>query len=211
VIDDTREHFEADTKDHGLTILFDNGLYRHLRLAKPGTRIAQFDIVTWPGFLAFTGDMGDYVFARLDDMLEFFRGHAPNHSYWAEKCVAADKDSGIRAYDPAQARAAIEETVAEFLNDAWDLREDARSILQRDVEDHVLSCLDEGSTPPMKRFTDLSRRAQAGPRSRALGSGTSRATPTASNGRAGRSRGPSRSTTRPRRQRRPRRARRRSG
>lgn len=87
------ERFVSDTERHDLTVVLDNGLYRHLRLRKPGTFIYGFDIVTWPGHLAISGDMGCAVFSRLDDMFEFFRGKPNgelriNTGYWEEKCVA---------------------------------------------------------------------------------------------------------------------------
>lgn len=76
-------------KDHVLTVLRDDGLYRHLRVGKPGTRIYQFDLVTWPGFLYVGGDIEDYVFSRVADMFDFFGGSAEiNRPYWAEKLQA---------------------------------------------------------------------------------------------------------------------------
>lgn len=94
------ERFRKDTAEHQLQVIKNDGLHRHLRFRKPGTSCYGFDIVTWPGFLAITGDMGAAMFTRLHDMLEFFRsdqrtGDAPdalriNSGYWAEKCVAND-------------------------------------------------------------------------------------------------------------------------
>jgi hypothetical protein len=45
-----------------------------------------FDVVTWPGHLSISGDMGCFVFTRVDDMFTFFRGHedAPNLGYSAK-------------------------------------------------------------------------------------------------------------------------------
>ena len=91
-----REHFTQQTAQHQLTVLHDEGLYRHLRMARPGTRAYSWDVVTWPGHLSITGDIGDgFVFTRLADMLDFFRplGAAPgdtgplriNPGYWHEK------------------------------------------------------------------------------------------------------------------------------
>lgn len=104
------EHqFPADIVGHTMTVLRDEGLYRHLRFARPGTSNMSFDIVTWPGHLAYTGDMGDYVFARLPDMFQFFREPAPNYGYWAEKVLAQDKVSGVRQYSPELAREFVQE------------------------------------------------------------------------------------------------------
>lgn len=97
--EDVHERFVDDTSDHKLTVLRDDGLYRHLRFQKPGTSIYRFDIVTWPGYLAFVGDAGDFVFARTADMLEFFvpEGREStagiNPQYWSEKLVAPRPDA----------------------------------------------------------------------------------------------------------------------
>ena len=81
-----RAHFAEFSKNHELTILHDDGLYRHLRIAEPGTGIYSWNIITWPGHLATSGDVADgYQFARLPDMFEFFRGRDINPQYWAEK------------------------------------------------------------------------------------------------------------------------------
>lgn len=85
--------FLSEVTDHELTVLHDDYLYRHLRFAKPGTRIWSFDLITWPNYLTIVGDIGDgNVFSRTPDMLQFFDigqpdGHI-NPSYWAEKRVA---------------------------------------------------------------------------------------------------------------------------
>lgn len=96
------QRFASDTADHRMEIVLDQGVHRHLRFRRPGTSCYGFDIVTWPGYLAISGDMGSAMFLRLHDMFEFFRPTssaqdrlAPgelyvNLSYWAEKCQAND-------------------------------------------------------------------------------------------------------------------------
>jgi hypothetical protein len=83
---------EAATREfaeHELTVVREDGVYRHLRCQKPSTYSYGFDIVTWPGHLTICGDIGDYTFARLDDMFQFFREGANhwriNPGYWGEK------------------------------------------------------------------------------------------------------------------------------
>lgn len=76
-----------DMAGHQISIIRDDGVYRHIRFATPGTSFWRFDLVTWPGHLVITGDVQDFHFARLDDMFEFFRkpvGYI-NPGYWAEK------------------------------------------------------------------------------------------------------------------------------
>ncbi|HHA2418632.1 TPA: hypothetical protein ACOEBG_000874 [Stenotrophomonas maltophilia] len=97
---DVLPRFLADTATHELRIVVDDGVYRHLQFRRPGTYCYGFDIVTWPGHLAISGDMGTAVFNRLHDMFEFFRAKPAEHEkagglfvndgYWAEKCVAND-------------------------------------------------------------------------------------------------------------------------
>jgi hypothetical protein len=85
---DAGERFRNDTAKHELTILHDDGLYRHLRFRQPapGMNWYWFDLITWPGCLTIRGDLGDsYTFARLPDMFEFFRGKRINPHYWSEK------------------------------------------------------------------------------------------------------------------------------
>lgn len=111
--------FLKDVAAHRMAVLHDQAESRHLQFRRPGTYCMGFDIVTWPGYLAYTGDMGCYVFTRLRDMFEFFRtdrAYAEKHgsgrklhinlAYWAEKCVAQDRD-GIRVYSPEAFMAAV--------------------------------------------------------------------------------------------------------
>ena len=76
--------FNHSTEKHEMTILHDDGLYRHLHFADPANSIYWFDLITWPGSLTIKGDMGTWTFSRLTDMFEFFTGYI-NTSYWAEK------------------------------------------------------------------------------------------------------------------------------
>ncbi|MFY3739344.1 hypothetical protein ACOS9E_25265, partial [Escherichia coli] len=55
---DTSTRFLLDTAFHRLEIIRDDGFYRHLRMKQPGTSCYYFDIITWPGYLTVTGDMG---------------------------------------------------------------------------------------------------------------------------------------------------------
>lgn len=98
------ENFLNQVKKHELKILRDEGLYRHIRLAEPKTVNAYFDIITWPGHLCFTGDMGTYVFKRLEDMFLFFRTEVNtfpkiNPGYWEQKLQAVDIHVGYKKFD----------------------------------------------------------------------------------------------------------------
>lgn len=137
--------FLADVAQHQITIVHDDpaAALRVIRFARPGSSIMAFTLTTWPGYLAFSGDMGTYVFARLRDMFEFFRPPVPkdgaaraleiNPGYWSEKVEAACRD-GVKEFSfdvfrrrvgewlddrdaSAETRAAVDEALAGDLSD----------------------------------------------------------------------------------------------
>lgn len=102
--------FLKDVADHEMIIIRDDGLHRHIRFKQSGTYCMHFDLITWPGYLCYTGDMGTFVFQRLRDMFEFFRTDrehlrlrdgrtlAINPSYWGEKLEAVDRSGDCGSY-----------------------------------------------------------------------------------------------------------------
>lgn len=131
----TEESFLKDVKDHKLSIIKDDGLYRHLKFRKPDTGIMGFDLVTWPGTLCYTGDMGTYVFSRIPDMFAFFRFATDqlriDRGYWAEKCLAHTNGDSVIEYS----KEIFDKVIKEYLDD-----EAVTDILRSEVEDLVLSC-----------------------------------------------------------------------
>ncbi len=85
--DNVAKRFAADIAEHQMTVKHDDGLYRHLHFRRPSNGFYWFDLVTWPGSLAIRGDFNGYMFTRLADMFEFFRGDggSVNPHYWSEK------------------------------------------------------------------------------------------------------------------------------
>jgi hypothetical protein len=92
----SEEKFLKDVANHELIVLRDEGVNRHIRLKKSGFNSYWFDLITWNGNLCIDGDMGTYVFSRIEDMFEFFRTDRKyadmkgkkviiNPGYWAEK------------------------------------------------------------------------------------------------------------------------------
>lgn len=123
-----QEQFEKSVSDHRVTIVKDDGIHRHLRCGRVGTLVESFEIITWPGYLAIVGDMGDYVFRRLPDMFEFFRGKPSiNLAYWAEKVIAVDKHSGIKKHNAEKARSYVLEKLDVIGEASEDEREDILS------------------------------------------------------------------------------------
>lgn len=140
------ERFKRDIAQHEMHVIRDEGLHRHLRFKKPGTYAMHFDLITWPGYLCYTGDMGTYVFRRLDDMFQFFRKE-PNRpefridlSYWAEKLEATDKGQGVQEFCPQKFERAVKTDVISWIRDNRDRTTRAeRRELWDDVMDSVIN------------------------------------------------------------------------
>jgi len=92
------ERFTRETEHHKLEVLHDDGLYRHLKFKQPGNSAYWFDLITVPGALIFQGDGDSYVFRRIQDMFEFFRGPVGriNPVYWSEKLT--DGRARVKVY-----------------------------------------------------------------------------------------------------------------
>lgn len=133
----TEEMFLKDVATHQMTVVLDNGIHRHIRFRRPGTYCMGFDIMAWPGYLCIAGDMGDYLFARLPDMFEFFRGKADgpleiSPRYWAEKT----RNNKTTEYSP--------ETFIASINSYLDGLETVSDELREAVNDEVLSRAHDG-------------------------------------------------------------------
>lgn len=103
-----KQEFLQAVSRHELTIEQDTGVFRSLLFRAPDSGICSFRINTWPGHLAFTGDMGDLIFERLHDMFAFFRGDRINPYYWSEKIQAGE----YRKFDPLAWPGLIDELIA---------------------------------------------------------------------------------------------------
>lgn len=132
---------------HELRILLDNGVYRHLRFAKPGDSNQYFDLITYPGGLLYRGDMGTFVFERLTDMFNFFRGkdddYSINPSYWAEKVQAqCTQGKGIMGYSSKRCAERVKEYAEAFVLDN-ELNEDEKAEFLEHVKDQILYAIDD--------------------------------------------------------------------
>lgn len=116
----TLETFLDKVKDHQLTINLDQGLYKDLTIKKPNCIDAHYHITTRPGYLFFTGDMGSFVFSRIDDMFSFFRSedYSINPTYWSEKVQAESVfGDGVKSYDPEKVRSDLQSELETFIDD----------------------------------------------------------------------------------------------
>lgn len=123
---DTLRRFNNDVAEHEMTVLHDDGLYRHLQFRKPGTSMYWFDLHTAPGILTVRGDMGTYVFARTEDMFDFFSHDVyVNAGYWGEK-LQSISTRGYRELD--------EDKFTRFvLEDFWERRTEYEPEVAREI------------------------------------------------------------------------------
>jgi hypothetical protein len=139
----TAEKFIEDVKNHGIVVLEDHEMYRHLVLTR-GSSVYRYEIITWPGYLCICGDMGTFVFSRIPDMFQFFRLTSKeskiNRQYWHEKLDAVDRVDGSKKYDPDKFKSVIKEYFDEW---AEDHAEDADSVWKA-IEEDVLPSADDG-------------------------------------------------------------------
>lgn len=151
----TEEQFLKSVAEHQMTVLRDDGLNRHVRFRRPVTISMGFDLITWPGRLCIDGDMGTYVFSRIEDMFEFFRtdrkqtNHGQmvfiNLGYWAEKVLAMDKNGQIKEYVEEVAR----KRLIEALKEHGGTKEE-----RRDIYDGVVRMFDEGEQAAHAALSD---------------------------------------------------------
>lgn len=135
------ERFQETIGEHQLTIIHDDGLHRHLRCARPQCGDRHFFITTWPGYLCISGDMGCYVFQRIEDMFGFFRNEelGINPGYWAEKLQAGPyvaPDEITREWVPSKFEAKIKDWFEQATED-WS--DENKAGAWEDVESEVLS------------------------------------------------------------------------
>lgn len=154
----TEAQFFQDAGSHVMTALRDDGVYRHLRFRKapPAGSEYWFDLITYPGELVITGDMGTYVFRRLTDMFEFFRTdqkHAEqrgrklgiNVGYWAEK-LQANPNKGVKEFDEKRFNSVIRERLVNWMRDKRDsTTKEERNDLWDAVHDEVLGVSDDSN------------------------------------------------------------------
>lgn len=152
----TPQTFLKDVETHVPTLLLDHGVYRHIRFRKPSDSWnLWFEIITWPGALVISGDMGTWTFARLadttarpaiQDMFRFFRCGLSggdlriNESYWAEKIQSESRFGGPHwKFSPSTFKANVLSSL-----DGYGLDEDERKRVTGELEE-VFSVEDEST------------------------------------------------------------------
>lgn len=181
----SKEHFLRDVADHEMIVLRDDGVHRHIRFKRPGTSCYHFDLVTWPGYLCYTGDMGTFVFRRLEDMFKFFRTDrlnqsemgrelAINLSYWSEKLEAVDARGAnstgkAKEFDSVKFTRVINEYRVNWIRrgkEEGTLDKGQRRELWEQVQQDVLDRIDDGEHYAQAGAYEFSFRKEAYDRSR---------------------------------------------
>jgi hypothetical protein len=148
------EIFLKDIATHQMEILNDTGVHRCLKFSRiDGSCDMHFYLATWPGHLAISGDMGTFVFNRLEDMFNFFRCKKEGElsidsSYYAEKCEAEDtRTGGIRQFCSDQLKDAVQDRFDDHFEDpgsdeakkCWEALEDEVLCAENSYDAHERS------------------------------------------------------------------------
>jgi len=157
--EEIKKRFKEETLTHKMEVKMDNGVYRHL-IFSDGSNIMRFELVTFPDYLCYVGDMGSFTFSRIEDMFEFFRGDSINPGYWSEKLEAVGRRCGYEKYSIEKIK---EEMMIHF--DSWKfersqekvdtLEELEDGILNRETEEEALRAVHEYESPAGHTFEDF--------------------------------------------------------
>lgn len=95
-------------RDHVIEVKHMDGLYRRWRCGKPQSSTYYFDVITWPGWIAVTGDVGELMVSRVSDMLPWVRRSIGSISYFAEKVPNAIE---TKEYSPDKAEKLLQDEI----------------------------------------------------------------------------------------------------
>lgn len=130
---------------HQMTVLKDDGLYRHLRFQHPQHNITDaFELITIPDRLMLDGDHGTVVFSRLPDMFQFFRSETLEQlpvDYWSEKIIAHWPYINILTYDQRLAEDNIQKDFDDWVA-AHPLSAVDADIAQQELDNILYDCHD---------------------------------------------------------------------
>lgn len=151
---DVLNRFLINTANHTMKVHRDDGIYRHLEFSRNGSNSYRFDLVTWPGYLCVTGDMGTWTFSRITDMFDFFtashfgrqESFLINPGYWSEKFEAGAgrgrRESPCFEFDAQAFDRGLQQWLDAYLEECDD-DDDAKEV--RDAIDEL-----KGNTSPQR-------------------------------------------------------------
>lgn len=117
--------------NHSIQTIHEDGIFRHYKCSTNGSLIFHFNVTTFPGRLVVTGDIGDLIAERCEDMFQWTPGALGSIDYFEEKIVAPRIN---RSWDADVTRAWIEEARVDF--------DDDDGISEK--LDAVARCIDDG-------------------------------------------------------------------
>ena len=134
----SKEHFENSVKNHELKILHDSGLYRYLIIANPQNNNMYYEVVTYPGHLVISGDMGSCTFSIIPDMFDFFRTEnlSINLGYWNEKAVSKSIFGENLEYDNEAFSRLLERWLEEWVEEESPSKEEKEEV-KEEIKDAV--------------------------------------------------------------------------
>lgn len=140
--------FLQDVEHHGLEVVLDQGVNRHLRFDSADVNATSFEIATWQNHLSITGDNGNYLFAAKKDMFTFFRrsegGINFNPSYCSEKLLSIDRNIEFRHFDPSKF---IDQVTLQFIiwsDENKDLAEPTVKTVWDEIQAKVIAAVARG-------------------------------------------------------------------
>lgn len=150
----TEEQFLKHVADHVMTVIRDDGLFRHVRFSNPKSSNMFFDLVTWPEYLCFCGDMGTYVFQRTEDMFKFFHHESTdpdkkiyiNPEYWGEKLESISKfGEGYKEFSKTRFEECVNDYANEYIENEVFTEKDYADTLREEIHYEIKDVEDESS------------------------------------------------------------------
>ncbi|BCE02955.1 hypothetical protein [Marinicellulosiphila megalodicopiae] len=146
----TVEEFKKHVENHSMQVLSDNGVNRTLEFRNNGSSNRYFTITTWSNHLCISGDMGTFVFARLEDMFNFFRSDDDELNiqggYWSEKLEAGKH----MAFDQDRLVTALYKRIYYYFeidddqfNEIYEDEDHEHHQVIVDLKDNVIDCIEE--------------------------------------------------------------------
>ncbi len=156
----SRERFLKNVQQHEIEIMKDDGVYRHVICKRPGSGTYRFDLITIPGHLFVTGDMGCWTFSRTEDMFDFFiagnndfnKEHIINPHYWAKKVKSVSTISKIKEYS---SDLLFNKVVIYFNRHTENFSKEKKEELWGEIKDNILDYINNHQQVIYRRINDF--------------------------------------------------------